>query len=105
MKLTPIQRARILSVIQGLNSILDDDDRPRTYALQTDTPTAPTVDVSDDWAEIEAALERLKLTWKSPRIVAYLEAVAKRTGKPADKQYLSAEAIKTLRNKLEEAIA
>lgn len=102
--LTPEQIQHIQNAIKELQALLD-ADTPKTYALANDDPSASVVDVSDDWAAIEAAMERLELTWESKRITDFLQAVSKRTGKPSDKRYLPAAAIKTLRKKLEGAIA
>lgn len=95
MPLSPKQRSLIENTIAQLQEILREDSLPK----------APIVDCSDDWVAIEGAMAQLGLTWDSPRITAYLEAASKRSGKPAGKKYLSVEAIKALRDKLEGAIA
>lgn len=105
MTLNTKERARIEAAINELKAILAEDDKPKTYAQQTNGVLSPVVDVSEDWVAIEIAMQVLGLTWQSPRILAYLDACAKRSGKPVDKRYLSADAIATLRKNLEGAIA
>ena len=61
----------------------------------------PIVDVSTDFVAIEQIMERLGLTWESPRVVAFVEKVNAHEGKPADKRYLSPYAIAALKKKLE----
>lgn len=105
MALTAKERARIEAAINELKTILSDDEKPKTYAKQNEGILSPLVEVGKDWEEIDSLMAQLSLTWESPRITTYLEACAKRIGKPADKKYLSADAIATLKAKLKEAIA